>query len=959
MPIPNLKIVSHGSGDDLPKNKNFSRQPRKEDKKINWKKIIKKTIVLGFYLFCFAIVYLIGAFAWYSRDLPDPNKILERNIAQSTKIYDREAKTVLYDVYGNEQRTLVKLSDIPDYVKWATISAEDKTFYEHKGFNLLAMVKGTVIDPLLGRRARGGSTLTQQFVKNSILTNERKISRKIKEFILSYKIEKIFSKDEILQMYLNEIPYGSVSYGVQSASQTFFGKNVSELSLAEASVLAGIPQAPTYYSPYGNNVDKLFQRQKYVLNQMVENGYITKEQMEEALTEEVTFAIKRKAIIAPHFVMYVKEFLSKEFGEEFVETAGLKVTTTLDLEKQKIAEEAVISGVEKRGKDFNFNNASLISLDPKTGQILAMVGSKDYFDLENQGNFNVTTALRQPGSSIKPMVYLMAFKKGYTPDTVLYDVNTIFKTDSGDYQPYNYDMSEHGPVTMRKSLAGSLNIPAVKTLYLVGIKNMIDNLELFGYTSFGDRSRFGLSLVLGGGEVRPIEHSAAYGAIANGGVYNPPVGILKVEDSKGNVLWEYKEKSRRVIDKKYADMITSVMADDSARSYVFGPNGLLTLPGRQVAAKTGTTNSFKDAWTVGFTPSLVSVVWVGNNSGAEMKKGADGSIIAAPIWNEYMRRSLEKMPVEGFTGYELELTGKPVLDGTISGEKILKIDKYSGKLATEFTPESAIIEKVFPDAHCILHYLYKDDPRGSIPENPTTSDLAYVSWEGAVQSWITRKNQKEGIELSSEAPPTEFDDLHLPENKPQVNFIFPSNGTTISDMQINASVTAFAKRGVVKVEYYLDNVLLNTVYAPNLDLSYSFKSYFNKGIHKLRAIAYDDVENSTEVSIDLNISIDLPMPGFSWLFPSNGAVVNKKELPITLTGTISDLATIKKVNFFVHQKNNNTITLIGTVIAPSGNTISVSFDQQSSNGGHSFFVEIIDQNNYKFESSRLSIDIVD
>lgn len=951
MPIPNLRFVSHSS--------NFSgnneKKPRK--RKLPWKKIFKKLFVWGLYAFCVLVVYLIGAFAWYSRDLPDPNKILERNVAQSTKIYDREGKTVLYDVHGNEQRTLVKLSDIPDYVKWATISAEDKTFYEHKGFNLLAMFKGTIIDPLLGRRARGGSTLTQQFVKNSILTNERSIARKIKEFILSYKIEKIFSKDEILQMYLNEIPYGSVAYGVQSASQTFFGKEVKDLTLGESAILAGIPQAPTYYSPYGSHIKELFNRQKYVLTQMVDNGYITQQQADEAQKQEIKFALKRQSITAPHFVMYVKDILSKEFGEEFVETGGLKVTTTLDLTKQKIAEEAITAGVESKGKNYNFNNAALISLDPKNGQILAMVGSKDYFDLENQGNFNVITGLRQPGSSIKPLVYLTAFEKGYTPDTVLYDVDTIFKNDDGtDYHPYNYDAKDHGPVTIRQSLAGSLNIPAVKTLYLVGVQNMVDQLQKFGYTSFGDRSRFGLSLVLGGGEVRPLEHAAAYATIANDGVYNPPVGILKVEDSKGNVLLEYKEKSKKIIDEKYLDMLTSIMSDDSARAYIFGTNGPLTLPDRPVAAKTGTTNDYKDAWTAGFTPSLVSVVWVGNNSGAEMKKGADGSVVAAPIWNEYMKKSLADSPVENFRGYVLETTGKPVLDGNISGGKIVKIDKFSNKLATEFTPANAVVEKNFYEAHCILHYVYKDDPRGEAPSDPVSADSQYIPWEEAVRSW-TQKQVGADVGMSNEKPPTEFDDLHIPTNKPSIHFTSPSNNADISNMQIFAAINVSAPRGLAKVEYYLDNVLLEVKFYPPYDLNYFFRSYFTRGYHKLRAIAFDDVENSSEDSIDVNVQVDLPMPGFNWLSPANNSVFERNQLPINISGNVSDLSSTKKVNFYARNKDTGATTLAGTVIAPDNNVVSLRWGDLAPAGNYEIFAELVDQNNYKFESARIEVSL--
>ena len=354
----------------------------------------------------------------------------------------------------------------------------------------------------------------------------------------------------------------------------------------------------------------------------------------------------------------------------------------------------------------------------------------------------MTTSLRQPGSSIKPLVYLAALQKGYTPDTVLYDVDTIFKTETKDYHPTNYDGKQHGPVTMRQALAGSLNIPAVKTLYLVGVQSMIDLLEMFGYTTFEDRSRFGLSLTLGGGEVRLIEHAAAYAALANEGVYNPPVGILRVEDGKGNVLMEFKKAERKAIDQKSVETLNSILSDDSARSFVFGAGGPLTLPGRPVAAKTGTTNDYKDAWAMGFTPNMVAGVWVGNNDSTEMKKGADGSVIAAPIWNEYMKKATAKLPVVGFAPVEKEVTGKAALDGDVSAAKTVKIDKYSGKLATDLTPASAVIEKKFKDAHCILHYVYKDDPRGGAPADPVKADSSYVNWEKGVRDWLQKQAEK-------------------------------------------------------------------------------------------------------------------------------------------------------------------------------------------------------------------------
>ena len=947
MPIPQLRVVRHGPS--------MHHRKRKNRKK-NIKFWMKKAIQTGIVLFLIFVIYLVGAFAWYSRNLPDPSKLLDRNISQSTKIYDNTGEELLYDIHGEQKRTLVELDDIPLHVQQATIAAEDKTFYEHSGFNLLAMFKGVIVDPLLGRGARGGSTLTQQFVKNSILTNERRVSRKIKEFILSYKIEKAFEKDEILQMYLNEIPYGSVAYGIQSASQTFLDKDVQDLTLGEAAVLVALPQAPTYYSPYGSHVDALMSRQGYVLNQMVDNGYITEAEAEAAAAEEIEFALKRSAIEAPHFVMYVKELLSDELGAELVETGGLKVITTLDYEKQMAAEEAVTNGVEARGEQYGFHNAALLSMDPKNGQILAMVGSQDYFDLENDGNVNVTLSLRQPGSSMKPYAYLAAFKNGYTPNSVLYDVETTFKTDTKDYHPLNYDLIEHGPVTMRKALQGSLNIPAVKTLYLVGVQNLVDMLEMFGYSSFEERSRFGLSLVLGGGEVQLIEHVAGFSVLANRGVYHPPVAILRVEDSKGNVLMEFEEKKRKVMDSDYIDVLNNVLTDDEARSYVFGSGSYLTL-GRPAAAKTGTTNDYRDAWTVGFTPNLATGVWAGNNDNSAMKKGAAGGVIAAPIWNAYMNKALIGMPVEDFPEVEIEVGGKPILDGQIAPETIVKVDKFSGKLATEFTPESAIIEKKYFDAHTILHYVYKDDPRGGAPKDPSKADPQYDSWEQAIKDWVKDASEESGGEFDNSKPPTDVDDLHTSANKPTVFIRMPGSGATIEGPYLDVSISASAPRGVAKVAYYLDNKLIAQKYSSPFSLKYPLSSYFVNGYHKLRAVAYDDVENSNEAQINLNIKVDLPKPSFNWGQPSNNSVYSMTDFPLQISGKVTDLLASDKVYFYAENVSSGQRNLISSIILPKSSMVSAEWRETFEKGDYNLYAEIKDLNNNLHRSGSVRVTV--
>ncbi|RLC39057.1 penicillin-binding protein, partial [Candidatus Falkowbacteria bacterium] len=550
-------------------------------------------------------------YAWLLRDIADISKLTDRQLVESTKIFDRTGEELLYEIHGDIKRTEVKLNEIPDYIKWATIAMEDKNFYKHKGISLWAIFRGVVVETIRSGRAQGGSTLTQQFVKNAILTPERKIVRKFKEWILSYRIEKQFTKDEILEMYLNEIPYGSTSYGVEAASERYFGKNIQDISLAEAALLAALPQAPSRYSPYGPNRDLLIGRQQYILDLMVEQDYITQEDADVAKAYEFEFKPPETNIKAPHFVMYVKEILSEKYGEKMIEQGGLKIYTTLDLYKQEIAEEVIREQAEKNEKNYEATNAALVSIDPKTGQILAMVGSRDYFDDEIDGQVNITTSKRQPGSSLKPVVYATAFMKGYTPDTILYDVVTNFSNNETEpYEPHNYDDQEHGPVTVRKALAGSLNIPAVKAIYLAGVDSVLDVTGALGYTTLNDRDRFGLSLVLGGGEVKLLEHTNAYGAFAREGILYPISAILKIEDKEGKLLEEFKAEEKKALDPKIARLINNILSDNGARAYAFGASNWLTLGSRPVAAKTGTTNDYRDAWTIGYTPSIVTGVWV-------------------------------------------------------------------------------------------------------------------------------------------------------------------------------------------------------------------------------------------------------------------------------------------------------------------------------------------------------------
>jgi 1A family penicillin-binding protein len=713
-----------------------------------WKTIRKLSLYFG----AFIILFVGGVFLYFAKDLPDANGMSDRMVVESTKIMDRTGQHVLYEVHGEEKRTIIPFSDMPDNIKYATIALEDQDFYSHHGIKLTSIIRAVLKDIIGGGAAQGGSTITQQFVKKSMLTDEKTLTRKIKEVILAIELETKYSKDEILAMYLNQIPYGSNAYGIQAAAKTFFGKDAKDLTLDEAALIASLPQAPSYYSPYGSHEDALKGRQESAIKKMYNLGYISEEQAEEFRNTDVLSKIKpfQESIDAPHFVMYVKEYLEKTYGEQAVEQGGLKVYTTLDWDKQQIAEKAVKEGAEKNLKNWNAENSSLIAMDPKTGQILTMVGSKDYFDQSIDGQVNVAIRDRQPGSSFKPYVYLTAFKKGYTPETILFDVETNFGSQgtNKDYEPQDYDGKFRGPLKMKEALAQSLNIPAVKTLYLVGVKDAIATAKGLGITGLNEPDRYGLSLVLGGGEVKLLDHVSAFSSLATGGIKHNKTAILKVEDRKGNVLEEYKpSEGERVIDEKYVAMLDHIMSTNDYRAPIFGENSPLRFDNRQVAAKTGTTNEFRDGWVIGYTPSIAVGVWSGNNDNSPMKEGADGVNVSAPIWRNFLDQVLKNYSIEEFPEYDdEEETGKDVLDGKIETEKDVEVCKISGKdddvkycLASDACDDEK--ERDFVDAHTILYYVNRDDPRGDAPKNPE-SDPQFESWEKGIKKWYEKEDKK-------------------------------------------------------------------------------------------------------------------------------------------------------------------------------------------------------------------------
>lgn len=805
------------------------------------RRLLGPLLVAAIFIFLGGAISFAGLAAWVSRDLPNPGTLLDRKVALSTKIYDRTGEHLLYDIHGAEARTLVKLEDIPEHAKWAAIVIEDKNFYSHRGYALRSIFRAALANLFRRGRVQGGSTITQQFVKNAVLTPEKTFARKLRELILSIEIERRFTKDQILQLYFNEIPYGSTNYGLEAASQSYFGKSSRDLTVAEGATLAALPQAPTTYL---NNPDRLLARRNFILDLMVEEERLTPEEAGRAKKEPLSLAQRLTNIKAPHFVLWVKQMLTETYGERTVEQGGLKVITTLDEKLQTAAEEAVTAGlpaIEARGG----SNASLVALDPKTGHILAMVGSRDYFNEEHDGAVNVALRPRQPGSSFKPVVYAAGFMKGYTPTTILYDVVTTFKNYPEDYTPHNYDSKERGPVTVRSALQGSLNIPAVKMIYLAGVDQVLDLADALGYTTLKDRSRFGLSLVLGGGEVKLLEHVGAYAALANGGVAQEPVAILKVEDANGVILGEWiPRRGREAIPSEIAAVTTDILQDNNARAFIFGATNHLTLGDRPVAAKTGTTNDYRDAWTLGYVPSLAAGVWTGNNDNKEMGRGADGSMISAPIWKQFMIKALEETPPEPFPTPPAVVTGKPVLDGQLAGEVRLRIDRASGLLATELTPPNWVEERTYRSHHSILHYINKDDPRGEAPTDPA-ADPQYGNWEAALARWAAEQGAGSGQALA----PTRFDDLHTESARPRLDL----DSVRVDDRTLNVSLNVTAPRGVSRVVYTIDETPIATRTAAPFDGAIPIPDFVGSGSHALFITAYDDIDNSRGVNQGVQI----------------------------------------------------------------------------------------------------------
>lgn len=597
-----------------------------------------KFFLLGIFL-CFMGFSLYSSYRFVV-ELPSPTDIGKLNYPLSTHMYDRNGK-LLYEIYKDQNRTLVRLNDLPKYIYQATIAIEDKDFYTHNGVSLLGGILRAAKETAMKKGLQGGSTITQQLVKSALLTPERTIERKLKEILLAMWTEKLYTKNQILEMYLNQVPYGGSAYGIEEASKTYFKKPAKELTISEAAFLAGMPQAPSVYSPYTN--PKLAKsRRDEVLKRMYELGFITKDQKETANKEEITVTPLENTIRAPHFVFYVKSNLENQYGIQRVEEGGLNVVTTLDLDIQQEAEKIVTEELEKVAY-LNISNAAVLVAKPETGEILAMVGSADYYAAPS-GAFNVTTGFRQPGSSIKPVTYALALENGMTASSIIDDVPTAFGIPgSAPYVPVNYDGRFHGRVPLRYALANSFNIPAVKLLQMEGVDNMISFSKKLGITTWNDSSRFGLSLTLGGGEVHMTDMATVYGTFANMGERVSVTGIKRIYDARNTTLFDYKPSKKRVVSEETSYILSDILSDNFARRIEFGTRSALEIPGYKVAVKTGTTDMKKDNWTIGYTPDFVVAVWVGNNDNSPMNQYlASGITGAAPIWNRVMSYLLTK-----------------------------------------------------------------------------------------------------------------------------------------------------------------------------------------------------------------------------------------------------------------------------------------------------------------------------
>jgi 1A family penicillin-binding protein len=787
-------------------------------------------------LLCIAILLLGGGFFLWaaSLSLPDMRGVEGRRVEQSTKIYDRTGEILLYDLSKDVTRTVVPISQISPNIQKATVAIEDTDFYRHHGFKPTAFLRAVIVNITTLHFSQGGSTITQQVIKNALLTKDKSPARKLKEIILALKLERVMTKDQILELYLNENPYGGSISGVEEASRSFFGKKASDVTLAEAAYLAALPQRPSYYSPYGNHKDALDQRKNLVLDRMLAQGVITQQEHDAAKNDRVTFLPQRAhGIIAPHFVFYVAEQLEEKYGSTVLENGGLKVITTLDADMQTAAETIVKRRALKNTEDFNATNAALVAIDPKTGEILTMVGSRDYFDTKIPGSYNIALAERQPGSSFKPFVYATAFQKGYTPDTVLFDVPTQFSTScnpsdthnitSPCYAPQNYDNKFRGPVTLRNALAQSLNVPSVKLLYLTGINSAIQTAKAFGVTTLKDASQYGLTLVLGGGEVRLLDMVSGYGTFATNGYHFEPHAILEVDDANGNIIDRPVPSGSQVLPEYVAMEINDVLSDNTARIPAYGANSPLYFPGRDVAVKTGTTNDSRDAWIIGYTPNLVVGAWAGNNDNSPMVKKVAGQIVA-PMWNEFMQGAIATRTPESFTRQETDESGlPPILRGIWQGGDV---------------SQQGDQEIISGGVHSILYWIDKDNPTGGRPANPG-NDPQFRYWEYGVRIWAENNGYGGNQQIVNPLTPTSLGNGQGTPTEAavqQLRITDPAQGSSI-DRNTPVEVRIESSSEISSVSYSINGSVVGSVSRAPFSITFVPSALQLQGINSIHARA--------------------------------------------------------------------------------------------------------------------------
>ncbi len=820
--------------------------------------------ITGIIIFTFIIFLII--FAWFSKDLPSPTKL--SNISQaSTIFYDRNEK-IIYDMYKNKNRIPVKLEEIPDFLKKATIAIEDKNFYKHQGFSQFGILRAFV-NILLGQGLQGGSTITQQLIKNTLLSSEKTLSRKIKELILAYQVEKRYTKEEILLMYLNEAPYGGNIYGVGTAAKAYFGKEVKDLNLIESVILAGLPQAPSVYSPFIGKKDAWKHRAKDVLRRMREDGYITKEQEKNFINnlEKIIFKKQNITFLAPHFVFYVKDKIDSEFSPKLIDQ-GIKIKTTLDLDIQKTAEKIVKEEIKKL-KNYNANNAAVVVLDSKTGDILAMVGSYD-FNNEDFGNFNAALGLRQPGSTVKPITYAIAFEKGYTPTTILMDVKTEFTTglsNDNPYIPVNYDGKFRGPIQIRFALGNSINIPAVKMLAMIGIKDFLQKAYDMGLVQFAPNienlNRFGLSITLGGGETTLLDLTSAFTVFANEGKKTSINSILEIKDYKDKKIFQkIKTEPKTVLSKEVAFLISHILSDNNARIEVFGANSYLNIPGKTVAVKTGTSDDKRDNWAVGFTKSITVGVWVGNNDNSPMNPQiASGATGASPIFYRLMREILKKyddgimdkpdkvkaiiidaflggLPKEGYptrTEYFIEGTEPKEIS---SFYKKIKISKSTGKLANDIEIKTGNFE----EKEFIV-----------ITENDPVSQDGKNRWQEGIDAWC----KEQGDEKYK--PPKEISDAS--NEDVIVSIKNPMGQTTVgNNFEIKARIISLTKIKNIKIK--INGNEIKSINEDKKEINEPIS--LSDGVYELQIIAINEKDKLGESTIKFGVN----MPWNNFITPT-------------------------------------------------------------------------------------------